>query len=559
MAKLCFDNGSVVQTLNRPHCLGNLILLAELIKALPEDAFSNPSFQLSDQVAEQMYDNISTVSRLIGAGNDAVLPSTMTPAQLRFLYTNGVQVTGEFKSSRTQRGFPVDRVFVDFCRSPYVSQKIIKSIENADILIMAPGSLYSSIIPVLQVPGIAAAVRKNRTALKLLISNLWVQAGETDKSISDPERKFQVSDMIKAYDRNLPGGTYGLFNHVLCLSLKDVPASVIQNYAIEGKIPIYLDRGQLQLQSFEAIECGFFSKTALLERHVIQHDPGVVAQTVKTLFLARKIIPDLAQEKTDTVVKEPSAATSRLVDLPSVRYRLIKDIIGRIPLETGEGPGLASEIDRLRTILVDIVWAHKDIPLSHLDNISGIACIKREDWRRDQRWDNVFSFYDPDDRTVKIRADRFSNVRKFEISFLIALGQALLGNYVLEKRVEDIIVGTKVQGRVFHLFLRRSAERHCYFDDNELKQYLQLARMNRQAANHYTRLINGMEGFTPPGLLFGVMYAWYLDNRFAPNIDYKMSIMKHDLNELIPEQKRIRKVREKTVTFFREKVFRQII
>ena len=115
-------------------------------------------------------------------------------------------------------------------------------IENADILIMAPGSLYSSIIPVLQVPGIAEAVRKNNKALKLLISNLWVQAGETDQSISDPERKFHVSDMIRAYERNLPGGTQGLFDQILCLSLKDVPGSVIQNYAVEGKIPIYLDR-----------------------------------------------------------------------------------------------------------------------------------------------------------------------------------------------------------------------------------------------------------------------------------------------------------------------------
>lgn len=126
---------------------------------------------------------------------------------------------------------------MDFCGVVHVFDEIIRNIAEADILILAPGSLYSSIIPVFKVPGLAEAVRKNSKALKLLVSNLWVQAGETDLSIADPKRKFHVSDMIRAYERNIPGGIKDLFNEVLCLSLKDVPASVIQRYAVEGKKP----------------------------------------------------------------------------------------------------------------------------------------------------------------------------------------------------------------------------------------------------------------------------------------------------------------------------------
>ena len=54
--------------------------------------------------------------------------------------------------------------------------------------------------------------------------------------------------------------------------------------------------------------------------------------------------------------------------------------------------------------------------------------------------------------------------------------------------------------------------------------------------NHYTRLVNNGEGFTPPGLLMGLMYAWYIDNRFASHIEYKMSVMKINQTDLIPEQ-----------------------
>lgn len=79
----------------------------------------------------------------------------------------------------------------------------------------------------------------------------------------------------------------------------------------------------------------------------------------------------------------------------------------------------------------------------------------------------------------------------------------------------------------------------------------------REQERLYARMVNGEEGFTPPGLLFGLVFAWYLDNRFAPNIEYKMSIMKHELSYLIPEQVRIVGRREQLIRFFRENVFRQ--
>ncbi|NNF46899.1 MAG: YvcK family protein, partial [Desulfofustis sp.] len=72
---------------------------------------------------------------------------------------------------------------------------------------------------------------------------------------------------------------------------------------------------------------------------------------------------------------------------------------------------------------------------------------------------------------------------------------------------------------------------------------------------HFTRTVNGKEGFTPPGLLLGLMYAWYLDNRFATHIEYKMSILKVRPTHLIPEQKKMRSRRERLIDFLRESVF----
>ncbi|MGI9536073.1 MAG: gluconeogenesis factor YvcK family protein, partial [Desulfocapsaceae bacterium] len=438
----CLTDELCLHTLGRPHCLGNLLILSAIRMVSGSENLIENRIVVDESLGEAINGAISNIGEIIGAGVDAVLPCTPVPAQLRFRYSNGVEVSGENKSSTADRGSAIARVTVDFCGQPYVSGKILDSIRDADVLIMAPGSLYSSIIPVMQVPGIAATVRENRSALKLLIANLWVQEGETDKAIANPDRKFHVSDMIRAYEHNLPGGVEGLIDQILCLSMQDVPASVIQNYAVEGKNPIYLDREILKNRGFTPIECGFFSRSAMIERGVIQHDPEVVAQTVKTLFLSRELFNDKQEQSPHSaVVTQPSGLSSRprLVAIPSVKYALVADRLAELSIDFNqcEATGLNSE--EIVSILTDIIWTHQDIPVSHLDFIQGITFVSEGRWRRDQRWDNVFSFYDPEDGLIKIREDRIRSRNSLEVSFLIALGQALLGDYAASKLITPLL------------------------------------------------------------------------------------------------------------------------
>ena len=282
-----FADVRFAKTLQRPHCFGNLLVAAAVYRETPSDFSNNDLAAQPDVLHLALLKGLCSLSAILGAGERAVLPCTSTPAQLRVLYTNGVEITGENKLTEAQRGFPVESVQVDYFDKVRVLDEVLEDIRQADILICAPGSLYSSIIPVFKVPGLAEAVRANSRALKVLISNLWVQAGETDLSIADPERKFHVSDMIKAYENNIPGGTVDLFNEVLCVSLNDIPASILQKYAVEGKIPIFLDRDVLCERDYLPIECGVYSQQALAERGVIQHDPDTLAQAIKTLYNGR--------------------------------------------------------------------------------------------------------------------------------------------------------------------------------------------------------------------------------------------------------------------------------
>ena len=65
-------------------------------------------------------------------------------------------------------------------------------------------------------------------------------------SLRNEGRGFLVSELIEAYDRNVPGGASGLFNVVLSANLEQIPSNILRNYALEGKSPIHLDRHRVE-------------------------------------------------------------------------------------------------------------------------------------------------------------------------------------------------------------------------------------------------------------------------------------------------------------------------
>lgn len=528
-----FSEPQLRTQLSHPHCLGNLLLVAAILGEKEEMA------------------GISLLAELIGANPEAVLPCATTPARLKVLYGNGVLVSGEYKSGQARRGYPVDRVFVEFAAKPQAPPQVLAAIAEADIILFAPGSLFTSIVPILQVPGIAQAIRDNQGALKMLVANLWAQAGETDMAHGnghgDHPQRFHVSDLLAAYHRNIPGGVKDLFAQILVLGLRDIPGSILQSYALENKVPIYLDRDKVRAMGFAPIEARLYAQADIEQRGVIQHDPASLAAAVRVMWAVR----DSLDKAEGHQLCGPPAGAEVLFD----------------PLGQAACQRFAAIRERLRTLniaeelhapLAEIFWRHGDIPLAHLDGVAGVVLLDREEWARTLEWDTILSFYDPVDRLIKIRKDVFPEPDKFEVVLLIALGQSLLGNYAEDKRRLPVERDGLPLGYEFRLVLRPEAALRSFFSPAELARFLGLVRM-RQAAGDprlYTRLVNGDEGFTPPGLLFGLTYAWYLDNRHVCHVEYKMSINRMMSCGLIPEQQRVAGRRQAMIDFFRTVVFR---
>ncbi|MEN8257347.1 MAG: gluconeogenesis factor YvcK family protein [Thermodesulfobacteriota bacterium] len=537
LLEFLFEDSRLKRALGRPHCLGNLLVAAAIYKLTPASE-DKPE-------GAAVVEGLKWLSALIGAGEGSVLPCTTTPAHLNLLYGNGVVVTGESKSEGGYRNAAIDRVFVEFSEEPHVPHEVMDAINEADIILFAPGSLYTSIIPILHVPGIAEAVRSNEQALKILVANLWVQKGETDLIWNDMRRRFHVSDMINAYERNIPGGINGLFAQVLLLGLRDIPGSILQSYAVESKMPIFLDRGQVWQLGLMPVEAKLFSESAL-QRRVVQHDPGALAEAVKVIWSVREHATraDVSNSGSHTAGPSPLVCRERMT--PDQRMRRFEELL-QVPM-----------VGSVRSALLEIFWRHWDIRHGHLINLRGVELVSESDWDRCQEWDKIHSFFEPQDGIIRIREDVFHDQQKREVAVLVALGQSLLGNYAENKEVQSLKDGDHDVGKIFRLILHEEGQRSCFFSAAELAEYLVLVRM-KQAENNpllYTRLVNGMEGFTPPGMLMGLTYAWYVDNRLAAHIDYKMAITRIPGSSLVPEQLKMLNRRQSMIRFFRKVVFR---
>ncbi|MCI5124815.1 MAG: YvcK family protein, partial [Candidatus Electrothrix sp. AR5] len=356
------------------------------------------------------------------------------------------------------------------------------------------------------------------------------------------------------------------FSHVLTLDLADIPGSVLQNYILEKKEPIYIDSDKVRELGFEPVRARIFSGNFLQRQRIIQHDPDALALVVRSMWGLREsgllALPSVAESSLPDPEFSVRISADKLI--PCMRYERIARIVEGLEfryltLDTDLPENMASSLRRkIAATVLEILWRHPDIHPDHLQYLNGICLVETSSWKRCQQWDNVFSFYDPKDSCIKIRQDQTGSPERMDAALLIALGQSLLGNYCQEKGMEDVFVLERQVGRLYRLSIRKRQELKSFLSPDELDAYLQLSRMCpvKEEERCYTRLVNGKEGFTPPGLLFGLLFAWYLDNRFASNVEYKMSVMKNIPSDLIPEQVRIMRRREKLICFFRERIFR---
>jgi uncharacterized cofD-like protein len=523
------------------HCLGNLMLTAAILRSAKGTGEQPPGL---DAIAA----GIAILSRAIGVTPCCLHPATSTPGQLVLRYSNGVAVRGQSKSATSRRLMPIEHVSVEYCGTPRVSRVVCSAIRKADLILFAPGSLYTSIMPILQITPIAQAIRENQKALKILGANFWIQEGETDISRRSLKRGYRVSELVEAYDHNVEGGSRGLFDCVLSANLEYIPGNVLRNYALEGKSPIYLDRDRVEELGLLPVEATVYSRDRLSVAGVIHHDPRKFALVVRALLIAHQRL----NLKRGPMSSRPLPARfmRRAYAYGPLLCSYHKEV-GTLLAGKRFFPG------RLRNIMHDMVWENRDIRIDHLRFFSGARIIPAARWTRSKEWDNVLGYYDPKDGILKIHEQAGKDPELLRDNLLTALGESLLGRYIKGRNWINHEAGAHWGTRHYEIRLRPVRDRGCFLDDRALKSYLRLARMVQSPHDPDTFgiTLNDGEGFLPPGLLFGLLYAWYLNNAYGGIMEYEMSLLRWPPEKLIPYQLEEYTRKLALINFFRNVVF----
>jgi uncharacterized cofD-like protein len=204
------------------------------------------------------------VSGKVLAIRGRIFPSTVSNVDLVATLENGKRVRGETKISRSH--WPIHKLEL-VPRRVRPLPKALEAIQSADLILMGPGSLFTSVIPNLLIPEIARAIARSK-APRVYIANLMTQPGETTN--------FTLSEHLQAIESHVGKR---VIDYVVA-NRKSVSPEVARRYRAQGAAPVKLDPEKLSSMNVKLI------LDNLLEEHgVIRHNSPKLAKLLVEKFL----------------------------------------------------------------------------------------------------------------------------------------------------------------------------------------------------------------------------------------------------------------------------------
>ena len=200
-----------------------------------------------------------------------VLPVTNADVKLEATFENGTSVLGESKifQFKKEQDCRIRSVRL-LPEHPAALPAALEAIADAELILLGPGSLYTSVIPNLLVDGVSEAVCRSR-ALKMYICNIMTQDGETEG--------MTASDHVAALLRH---SGPGLVDLCLCNSAPVRPR-LVERYKEEDAAPIVVDREAIEALGVELVERPVSSETSNYARHSVTR----LAQAVMDIYRER--------------------------------------------------------------------------------------------------------------------------------------------------------------------------------------------------------------------------------------------------------------------------------
>ena len=190
-----------------------------------------------------------------------VLPATLDDMKLAAEFEDGRIVHGE--SNIPEAHGKIKRLFTEpeHCKA---LPEAISAIKEADLIILGPGSLYTSVIPNLLVDGIVEAISQSK-AKKIYVCNIMTQPGETDN--------YSVASHVNALISHSNGKK--IVDAVLVND--SLPDNISEGYAKSGSIPVRLDMENIAPIGIEVVSQKLLQEN---KQGLVRHSSHRVARAV---------------------------------------------------------------------------------------------------------------------------------------------------------------------------------------------------------------------------------------------------------------------------------------
>jgi uncharacterized cofD-like protein len=246
-------------------------------------SFGNILLTALEKITGDFSEAVETASEILRI-NGVVIPATLDNVRLKMewadksLILHGERVIDEGHFTHDPR-----QATLSLTPDASANPMAISAIEQADIVVIAPGDLYTSLGPLLVIDGIGEALR-NSKAKKIYVANLVSKKGQTDG--------FTVSDHANEIERfvGVPMLDYVLFN-------QEAPSEeVAKLYEEEGGYVTLADTDVLLTKQYEAVGGNFLgamatgsgADTLIGKRSLIRHDADAVAKLILDIYHAHE-------------------------------------------------------------------------------------------------------------------------------------------------------------------------------------------------------------------------------------------------------------------------------
>jgi uncharacterized cofD-like protein len=230
-------------------------------RGLKGHSFGNLFLMAMTRLTGDFPDAVKASSEVLNIAG-RIYPATAANVALEAVLEDGTTVAGETRISRSRRRIETIRLLP---RTARPLAETLEAIEEADVITLGPGSLFTSVIPNLLVKGIPQAIQDSR-AVKALFVNLMWQPGETTN--------FRASDHIRA-----------VHQHARCRLLdyavtnqRPIRPALKKRYARQEALPVENDVEEIVKLGVKVMPADLAGQTA----HV-RHDPDATAAVVLKL------------------------------------------------------------------------------------------------------------------------------------------------------------------------------------------------------------------------------------------------------------------------------------